>query len=80
MPPRFWRAPFASYEGKLVSCRHLHSKGAVMRRVLFWGTVIAGLSAAYMMYRRGEPLGTIAAKTAINPLGSLVSELKVKAG
>lgn len=51
-----------------------------MRRVLFWATVIAGVSAAYMMYRRGESLGTIAAKTATNPVGSFVSELEIKAG
>jgi hypothetical protein len=48
----------------------------MMRRVLFWGTLIAGAAAAYMMYRRGESLGTIAARTVTNPVGSLVTELK----
>jgi hypothetical protein len=47
-----------------------------MRRVLFWGTLFAGAAAAYMMYRRGEGLGTIAARTVTNPVGSLVDEWK----
>jgi hypothetical protein len=51
-----------------------------MRRVLFWGTVIAGVAAAYMMYRRGESLGTIAQRTVSNPLGSLVTELNTAVG
>lgn len=46
-----------------------------MRRVIFWGTVIAGVAAAYLMYRRGEPLGAIASRTVSNPVGSLVTEL-----
>jgi membrane protease YdiL (CAAX protease family) len=47
-----------------------------MRRALFWGTLVAGGVAAYMMYRRGESLGVIAAHTVTNPLGSLATELK----
>lgn len=47
-----------------------------MRRVLFWVTVTSGVIAAYMMFRRGEPLSQIAQKTVINPVGSLVNELK----
>jgi hypothetical protein len=47
-----------------------------MRKVLFWGTLVAGAVAAYMMYRRGESLGMIAAQTVTNPVGSLVGELK----
>ncbi len=47
-----------------------------MKKVLFWGTLIAGATAAYLMYRRGESLGTIAAHTVTNPVGSLVTELK----
>jgi ornithine cyclodeaminase/alanine dehydrogenase-like protein (mu-crystallin family) len=30
-----------------------------MKRALFWGTLVAGAVAAYMMYRRGESLGVI---------------------
>jgi hypothetical protein len=51
-----------------------------MKRALFWGTVIAGAVAAYMMYRRGEPMGTIAIKAVTNPVGTLVSELQTAAG
>jgi hypothetical protein len=46
-----------------------------MRRVFFWGTVAAGALAAYLMYRRGESLGTIAQRSIGNPIGTLVSEL-----
>jgi hypothetical protein len=52
------------------------SKGAVMKRALFWGTIVAGAVAAYLMYRRGEAMGTIAVRTVTNPVGSLVSELQ----
>ena len=46
------------------------------RKLFFWGTVIAGVAAAYLMYRRGEQLGTIAVKTVTNPIGTFVSELE----
>jgi hypothetical protein len=52
----------------------------MMKRVLYWGTIIAGAVAAYMMYRRGEPMGSIAVRTVTNPVGSLVSELEETAG
>lgn len=51
-----------------------------MKRALFWGTIIAGAVAAYMMYRRGEPMGAIAVKTVTNPVGSLVSQLQEAPG
>jgi hypothetical protein len=47
-----------------------------MKRVLFWGTIVAGAVAAYLMYRRGEGMGTIAVRTVTNPVGSLVTELQ----
>ena len=47
-----------------------------MRRLIFWGTVISGLAAAYLMYRRGESLPTIAKEAVSNPLGALTAELK----
>ena len=47
-----------------------------MKKLIFYATVIAGFVAAYMMYRRGESLGTIAKQTITNPVGSLVSEVK----
>jgi hypothetical protein len=46
------------------------------KRVIFLATVISGLIAAYLMYRRGEPVMSIARQTATNPMGSLVSEVK----
>ena len=52
---------------------------STMKKVLFWGTVLAGATAAYLMYRRGEPLGTIAAKAMTNPIGTLVTELSTAA-
>ena len=38
--------------------------------------MLSGLAAAYMMFRRGESLGTIAERTMSNPVGALASELK----
>jgi hypothetical protein len=52
----------------------------MMKRALFWGTIIAGAVAAYLMYRRGESVGAIAVKAVTNPVGSLVSELQASAG
>ena len=50
-----------------------------MRKLLFWGTVIAGATAAWLMYRRGESLPTIATRTLTNPVDSLMSEVKMAA-
>jgi hypothetical protein len=47
-----------------------------MKRVIFWATVISGAAAAYLMYRRGEPLGKIAKETILNPTGALLGEIK----
>lgn len=47
-----------------------------MRKLVVWGSVIAGAVAAYMMYKRGTPIMDIAKKTVKNPVGSLVTELK----
>ena len=44
-------------------------------RVIFLATVVSGLVAAYLMYRRGESVISIARRTAANPVGSLVSEV-----
>ena len=46
------------------------------KRVIFLATVVSGLVAAYLMYRRGESVLSIARRTATNPVGSLVSEVK----
>ena len=47
-----------------------------MRKLLFWGSVASGTIAAYLMYKRGEGVLTIARKSTLNPVGSLVSELR----
>ena len=47
-----------------------------IKRILFWGTLAAGVAAAVLMRKRGEPFGKIAARTIINPLGSFVSEVR----
>jgi hypothetical protein len=45
-------------------------------KVILYATVISGIVAAYLMYRRGESMVSIARKTVTNPVGSLVSEVK----
>jgi hypothetical protein len=47
-----------------------------MRRFIFWATLASGAVAAYLMYRRGQPIFDIAEKTVLNPVGSLVHELR----
>jgi len=45
-------------------------------KLIFWGTIASGVVAAYLMYRRGASLTTIAKDTITNPVGALVTELK----
>lgn len=47
-----------------------------MKRLFVWGTVLSGVAAAYLMYKRGAPLATIAKNAITNPLGTFASELK----
>ena len=47
-----------------------------MKRLIFWASVISGVAAAYMMYKRGEPIGTIAEQALTNPVGTLAHEVK----
>ncbi len=47
-----------------------------MRKAITWGSIIAGAVAAYLMYKRGTPVMTIAKKAIMNPVGALVGELK----
>jgi hypothetical protein len=47
-----------------------------MRRIIFWATIASGAIAAYMMLKRGEPIGEVAQKAIGNPVGSLVNEMK----
>jgi hypothetical protein len=45
-------------------------------KVILYTTVISGFIAAYLMYRRGESMVSIARNAVTNPVGSLVSEVK----
>lgn len=47
-----------------------------MKRLIFWGTILAGGAAAYLAYKRGEYVTTIAKRTFTNPLGTFASEVK----
>jgi hypothetical protein len=48
-----------------------------MRRFVILATFAAGITAAYLMQKRGESLLTIVKKTVTNPLGALADELKL---
>ncbi len=47
-----------------------------MKRVIYWATIACGVTAAYLMYKRGVPVLQIAQKAATNPLGALVNEVQ----
>ncbi len=47
-----------------------------MRKLFVFVTVASGVVAAYLMYRRGESLPTIAIKAVTNPVCSLFSEMQ----
>ena len=47
-----------------------------MKRLSFWITILAGATAAYLMYRRGESLPNIAKNAMTNPIGTFASEVK----
>ena len=49
-----------------------------MKKVILFATVASGFVAAYLMYRRGESLGSIAKQTMTNPVGSLISEVETR--
>jgi hypothetical protein len=49
---------------------------SLLSKVVLYATVMSGFVAAYLMYRRGESMVSIAKKTVTNPVGSLVSEVK----
>ena len=52
------------------------SKRGTIRKLFVIGSVVSGAVAAYIMYKRGTPIMTIAKKTITNPIGSLVGELR----
>jgi hypothetical protein len=47
-----------------------------MRKAIYWATIIAGATAAYMMHKRGESFGSIAKNTILNPVGSFANEMQ----
>lgn len=47
-----------------------------MKKVIYWATIACGVTAAYLMYKRGVPVLQIAQKAATNPLGALVNEVQ----
>ena len=47
-----------------------------MKKLIFWASVVSGVAAAYMMYRRGESMGSIAKQTLSNPVGTFAHEVK----
>jgi hypothetical protein len=47
-----------------------------MRKAIYWGTIVAGVVAAYMMHKRGESFGSIARNTILNPVGSFANEVQ----
>ena len=49
---------------------------STLSKMIVYATVISGFVAAYLMYRRGESMVSIARKTVTNPVGSLVSEVQ----
>jgi hypothetical protein len=48
-----------------------------IKKFVFLATLAAGVTAAYLMQKRGESLLTIVKKTLTNPLGALADELKL---
>jgi hypothetical protein len=52
---------------------------SMLGKAILYATVISGFVAAYLMYRRGESMFSIARKTVTNPVGSLVSDVRNRA-
>jgi hypothetical protein len=48
-----------------------------MKRFVFLATLAAGVTAAYLMQKRGESLLNIVKKTVSNPLAALADELRL---
>lgn len=47
-----------------------------LQRFIVVATFVAGVAAAYLMHRRGEPILGIAKKAITNPIGSLAVEVQ----
>jgi len=55
--------------------RNVAERGS-LGKLFFYATVASGVVAAYLMYRRGESLGSIARQTITNPVGTFASEVR----
>jgi hypothetical protein len=64
-------------KGVIAKEGEIEARNSVSKVILF-ATVVSGFVAAYLMYRRGVSLGTIAKQTIANPVGSLISEVKTR--
>jgi hypothetical protein len=62
--------------GGYVKTEALTEGRSSLQKAILLATVVSGFIAAYLMYRRGESLGSIAKQAITNPVGSLVSEVK----
>jgi hypothetical protein len=51
-----------------------------MRKIIFWVTVASGVAAAYLMLRRGEPLGNVARETLAHPVSAFANEIQNELG
>ena len=47
-----------------------------MKKAIFWGTMAAGVVAAYLMVKRGAPVTEVLTKTLRNPFEALSSEVQ----
>ncbi|ADW71480.1 hypothetical protein AciX9_4544 (plasmid) [Granulicella tundricola MP5ACTX9] len=47
----------------------------MMRKIILWTTVLSGAAAAYLLFKRGVPVGTIASDVLTHPIGTLIHEL-----
>ncbi|ADW70345.1 hypothetical protein AciX9_3337 [Granulicella tundricola MP5ACTX9] len=47
-----------------------------MRKLMFWTTVLSGAAAAYLLFKKGVPAGTIASEVIAHPIGTLIHELE----
>lgn len=47
-----------------------------MKRAIFYGTLAAGIVAAYLMVKRGAPLTEVVTRTLRNPFGALTDEVQ----
>ena len=47
-----------------------------MRKLIFWATIVSGGVAAYLMLKKGEPIGQVAKEVLQHPIGSLVDQVR----